>query len=65
MCVDVFTKQAHVVPVPTKHAELSEKAIDEFIFKMGRPKIVMTDPDSSMTGVVMDDGSKGTVTLNK
>ena len=58
MCVDVFTKQAHVVPVPTKHAELWEKAIDEIIGKMRRPKIIMTDPDSSMKGVVMDEWFK-------
>ena len=55
MCVDVFTKQAHVVPVPSMHAIQWEKAIDEFMSKMGRPKIIMTDPDSSMTGVVIDE----------
>ena len=58
MCIDVFTKEVHVVPVPSKHAIEWEKAINECISKMGRPKIIMTDPDASMKGVVIDEWFK-------
>ena len=53
--IDVFTKQAHVVPVSSKRAEEWERAVNEIVGKLGRPKIIMTDPDSSMTGVVLDE----------
>ena len=39
--VDVFTKQAHVVPVSSKRAEEWERAISEIVGKLGRPKITM------------------------
>ena len=50
--VDVFTKQVHVVPVPSKHAEQWEKAINEIVSKMGRPKIIMTDPDAVLRRIM-------------
>ena len=58
MCIDVFTKEVHVVPVPSKHAIEWERAINEFIEKMGKPKIIMTDPDASMKGIVIDEWFK-------
>ena len=43
------------MPVSSKKAEEWERAIKEIVGKLGRPKIIMTDPDSSMTGVVLDE----------
>ncbi len=63
--VDVVTNQVHVVPVPTKHAEQWEEAIDEIVSKMWRPKIIMTDPVSSMTGVVIDEWFKRNDDINR
>ncbi len=53
--VDIFANQTHVVPVPSNRAEEGERAVSEIVGKLGRLKIIMTGPDSSMTGVVVDE----------
>ena len=47
--VDVFTKQIQIVPLRDKKATSWKVALDTLIDKMGRPKIIMTDPDASIT----------------
>ena len=37
--LDVFAKQVHVVPVSSKRADEWERAINEIVRKLGRPKI--------------------------
>ena len=49
MRVDVFTKQTQIVPLRDKKATSWKDALDKLIDKMGRPKIIMTDPDASIT----------------
>ena len=58
MCVDVFTKEVHVVPMKKKNRFEWMDAIEKCLVKMGRPKIIMTDPDSSVTSVEMDEWFK-------
>ena len=55
VCVDVFTKQVQVVPLQDKSAVSWKEALDKLISKMGRPKIIMTDPDASITSVEIDE----------
>ena len=58
MCVDVFTKEVHVVPMKKKNRFEWMAAIEKCLDKMGRPKIIMTDPDSSVTSIEMDEWFK-------
>ena len=55
IAVDVFTKEAHVVPIESKDGAHWMRAMNEIIEKMGRPKAIMTDPDSSITGNEMQE----------
>ena len=55
MCVDVFTKQAQVVPPMDKTAKSWRDALNELVAKMGRPLNIMTDPDASITSVEIDE----------
>ena len=55
MCVDVFTKEVHVVPMNEKNRFEWMAAIEKCLVKMGRPKIIMTDPDSAITSTEMDE----------
>ena len=53
--VDVFTKEVQVVPMKGKDRFEWKDTIEKLIGKMGRPKIIMTDPDSSITSNEMDE----------
>ena len=55
MCVDVFTKEVHVVPMNERNRFEWMAAIEKSLVKMGRPKIIMSDPDSSITSIEMDE----------
>ena len=55
MCVDVFTKEVYVVPMREKNRFEWMAAIEKCLDKMGRPKIIMSDPDSSITSTEMDE----------
>ena len=55
VCVDVFTKEVQVVPMKYKDRFEWMSAIEKLLGKMGRPKIIMTDPDSSITSNEMDE----------
>ncbi len=55
VCVDVFTKQVHVVPLQDKTAVSWRDGLEQLIAKMGRPQIIMTDPDASITSVEIDE----------
>ena len=53
--MDVFTKQVFVVPMRNKLATSWKDAMDKIVDKMGRPQFIMTDPDSSITSIEMDE----------
>ncbi len=55
LCVDVFTKKVHVVPLQDKTAASWRDALDKLIDKMGRPLNIMTDPDASITSIEIDE----------
>ncbi len=55
LCVDVFTKKVHVVPLSDKTAPSWRKGLDQLIGKMGRPLNIMTDPDASITSIEIDE----------
>ena len=55
IAVDVFTKQVFVVPMRNKLATSWKDAMDKIVDKMGRPQFIMTDPDSSITSIEMDE----------
>ena len=55
VCVDVFTKQVHVVPLKDKKAPRWREGLDKLIEKMGRPLNIMTDPDASITSIEIDE----------
>ena len=53
LAVDPFTKYIHVVPLNRKLATGWVKALQAIFEKMGKPKVVYTDPDASMDSKVM------------
>ena len=55
IAVDVFTKQVFVVPMRNKLATTWKDAMDKIVDKMGPPQFIMTDPDSSITSIEMDE----------
>ena len=55
LCVDVFTKKVHVVPLQDKTAASWRDALDKLVDKMGRPLNIMTDPDASITSIEIDE----------
>ena len=57
-CVDVFTKEVHVVPMKKKNRFEWMDAIEKCLVKMDRPKIIMTDPDSSVTSIEIGEWFK-------
>ena len=54
MRVDVFTKEVFVVPMQERNRFEWKDAIEKCHVKMGKPQIIMTDPDSSITSIEMD-----------
>ncbi len=55
VAVDVFTKETHIVPLRDGKAPQWGDAMDKIMDKMGVPKIIMTDPDSSITSVEVSE----------
>ena len=53
--IDIFTKQVHVVPMEDKTAVDWKRGVNEIVKVLGKPKIIMTDPDSSITSNEMDE----------
>ena len=52
--IDAFTKQVHVVPMENKTAVDWKRGVNDLLRVLGKPKIIMTDPDSSTTSNEMD-----------
>ena len=52
--IDAFTKQVHVVPMENKTAVDWKRGVNDIVSVLGKPKIIMTDPDSSITSNEMD-----------
>ena len=52
--IDIFTKQVHVVPMEEKTAVDWKSGVDDIVKVLGKPKIIMTDPDSSITSNEME-----------
>ena len=50
IAVDSFTKYTHVVPIVRKLQSSWKKALEEIFEKMGTPKQIYSDPDSSLLG---------------
>ena len=50
LAVDSFTKYTHVVPVDRKLQSSWRKALEDIFAKMGKPKQIYSDPDSSLLG---------------
>ena len=55
MCVDVFTKEVFVVPMQERNRFEWKDAIENCLVKMGKPQIIMTDPDASINSNEIDD----------
>ena len=53
--IDIFTKQVHVVPIEEKTAVDWKRGVNEIVKVLGKPKIIMTDPDSSITSNEMEE----------
>ena len=53
--IDIFTKQVHVVPMEEKTAVDWKRGVNEIVKVLGKPKIIMTDPDSSITSNEMEE----------
>ena len=53
--IDIFTKQVHVVPMEEKTAVDWKSGVNEIVKILGKPKIIMTDPDSSITSNEMEE----------
>ena len=45
----------HVVPIENKTAVDWKKGLNALVHALGKPKIIMTDPDSSITSNEMDE----------
>ena len=50
LAVDSFTKYTHVVPIDRKLQSSWKAALEEIFEKMGTPKQIYSDPDSSLLG---------------
>ena len=50
LAVDSFTKYAHVVPLDRKLQSSWKTALQQIFEKMGKPKQIYSDPDSSILG---------------
>ena len=53
LVVDSFTKFAHVEPVDRKNTTSWKAALDKIFKKMGTPKVLYSDPDSSLLATNM------------
>jgi hypothetical protein len=53
LAVDAFTKVVHVVPVERKLVSSWKSALDDIFKKMGQPKAIYSDPDSSILATNM------------
>lgn len=53
--VDIFTKQVHVAPMEEKTAVDWKSGVNDIVKVLGKPKIIMTDPDSSITSNEMEE----------
>ena len=50
LAVDSFTKYVHVVAIDRKYQSEWKRALQEIFKKMGKPKQIYSDPDSSILG---------------
>ena len=50
LAVDSFTKYTHVVPIDRKKQKSWREALEQIFAKMGKPKQIYSDPDSSLLG---------------
>lgn len=53
LAIDSFSKFVHVVPIDRKLASQWKKALNEVFEVMGKPKVIYSDPDSSLLGTDM------------
>jgi len=53
LAVDSFTKFAHVEPIDRKLVSSWKAALDKIFKKMGKPKVIYSDPDSSLIATNM------------
>lgn len=54
LCIDIFTKQIEVIPLKDKTGKSWRSAMDELIKKMGKPQVIMSDPDTAITSNEME-----------
>jgi len=54
LCIDAFSKQVIVLALKSKTADSWRESFDIFIKKLGKPKMIMTDPDASITSNTLD-----------
>ena len=53
--IDIFTKQVHVVPMENETAIDWKTGANAIVHALDKPKIIMIDPDSSITSNEMDE----------
>ena len=67
IAIDNFTKKMHVEPLKFKGGPEWREAMDKIIVKIGKPKVIYSDPDSSimsndLKGWFRDKGIKNVIT---
>ena len=50
MAIDSFTKKMHVEPMPLNQGKDWREALDKIVAVIGKPKVMYSDPDSSLGG---------------
>ena len=50
IAIDSFTKKMHVEPMTLNQGKDWREALDKIVAKLGKPKVMYSDPDSSLGG---------------